>query len=562
MNRISIGRSNTNDIILPDPSVSRRHAELRSDGDGRYFLIDLDSTNGTYVRDGGEWVRIRQGFVAADERVQFGELVTTLGTLLGDGAAAEDAGPRTGTPEPRDDAIDETPPPSLMLPDERQEPSFRSDRDDLTEQDAEAREAMRRDTVALSPPRRRWVPWALGGAAILTIALVAAIFFWLQPRQSVTGAPEAAAPPTSGTTWQQSLGGADLERAHDLAVLADGTLAVAGSTTREGGPQSTAPWLLAVAPGGAELWSSVPQDTPGRPQAAAALTDGGVIAAGSVQRGPTASSDGWVARLDAEGAVAWSKDFGGDTARAFNDAVALAEGGAVLAGTTRSDASGDGWLVAIDGDGRVAWDKAVGGAGGQALYALAPAGDGGFFAAGVNDHEGAGAEDGWLLRLDAEGEVRWQVEAGGDKADYLVAVQPLPDGGAVAVGRSASGEGEGFDLWAVWVDAEGTVTLERRLGGDGYDAAAAVALADDGGVLVAGVHGSVEGQGEDGWLMKLDASNGSTVWERTFGGAATDRLAAVAVLDDGSIAVAGQTASGDAAGDDLWLMRLDAAGRF
>jgi len=563
MNRITIGRSNTNDIILPDPSVSRQHAELRSDGRGRYFLIDLDSTNGTYVRDGGAWVRIRQGFVAADERVQFGELVTTLGTLLGNGAAtAEDE--HAGEPEPRDDAIDETPPPSLALPDERREPSFRGDRDCMAGQDAEPREAMRGNTADPSPPRRRWVPWALGVTAMLIVGAAVAIYFWLQPRQTVTAEAAAPPPPTSGTTWQLSFGGADLERAHDLAVLADGTLAVAGSTTREGGPQSTAPWLLAVTPEGTERWSTVPQGASGRPQAAAALSDGGLIAAGSVQRGAMASPDGWAARLDADGAVVWTEDFGGDAAQAFNDVVALADGGAVLAGSTRVDASGDGWLVAIDGDGRVAWEKTVGGAGGQAFYALAPTGDGGFLAAGVDDHDSAGAEDGWLVRFDAEGEVRWQATAGGERADYLVAVQPLPDGGAVAVGRSASGEGarEDFDLWVVWVDAEGTVTLERRMGGDGYDAGTAVALAAEGRLLVAGVHSATEGQAEDGWLLKLDASNGSKVWERTFGGDASDRLAAVAALEDGSIAVAGQTASGDAVGDDLWLMRLDAEGEF
>ena len=43
-----IGRSKDCDIQLADPNASRRHAELRQEGSA-YWLIDLDSTNGSQV---------------------------------------------------------------------------------------------------------------------------------------------------------------------------------------------------------------------------------------------------------------------------------------------------------------------------------------------------------------------------------------------------------------------------------------------------------------------------------------------------------------------------------
>jgi FHA domain-containing protein len=43
-----IGRDHENDIVLDDPRVSRKHAEIRLRL-GRYTLYDLQSTNGTYV---------------------------------------------------------------------------------------------------------------------------------------------------------------------------------------------------------------------------------------------------------------------------------------------------------------------------------------------------------------------------------------------------------------------------------------------------------------------------------------------------------------------------------
>jgi hypothetical protein len=45
---VTIGRMPDCTVPLADPNVSRRHAEIRRDGD-RVFLIDLGSTNGTRV---------------------------------------------------------------------------------------------------------------------------------------------------------------------------------------------------------------------------------------------------------------------------------------------------------------------------------------------------------------------------------------------------------------------------------------------------------------------------------------------------------------------------------
>ncbi|HTT53589.1 MAG TPA: FHA domain-containing protein [Streptosporangiaceae bacterium] len=47
--RLRIGRAPGNDLVVPDLSVSREHAELRNLGHGRYEIVDLDSHNGTFV---------------------------------------------------------------------------------------------------------------------------------------------------------------------------------------------------------------------------------------------------------------------------------------------------------------------------------------------------------------------------------------------------------------------------------------------------------------------------------------------------------------------------------
>ena len=46
--RVVLGRSKDADVQVPDPNVSRRHAELRQEG-ATYWLVDLDSTNGIEI---------------------------------------------------------------------------------------------------------------------------------------------------------------------------------------------------------------------------------------------------------------------------------------------------------------------------------------------------------------------------------------------------------------------------------------------------------------------------------------------------------------------------------
>lgn len=47
-NRVVLGRSREADIVVDDPNVSRKHAELRR-GDGGWQIVDLGSTNGIKV---------------------------------------------------------------------------------------------------------------------------------------------------------------------------------------------------------------------------------------------------------------------------------------------------------------------------------------------------------------------------------------------------------------------------------------------------------------------------------------------------------------------------------
>jgi pSer/pThr/pTyr-binding forkhead associated (FHA) protein len=68
---ITIGRDITNDFVVNDAEVSRRHAQLTLEGD-RYKIEDLNSTNGTYI-DGQRL--IGPHLLAIGEIIMFGDNV-------------------------------------------------------------------------------------------------------------------------------------------------------------------------------------------------------------------------------------------------------------------------------------------------------------------------------------------------------------------------------------------------------------------------------------------------------------------------------------------------------
>jgi pSer/pThr/pTyr-binding forkhead associated (FHA) protein len=67
----NIGRSETNDIILQSPAVSKEHARIKYE-DGQFVIYDLASTNGTYVNG----VKINKRALSDGDEITFGDVKT------------------------------------------------------------------------------------------------------------------------------------------------------------------------------------------------------------------------------------------------------------------------------------------------------------------------------------------------------------------------------------------------------------------------------------------------------------------------------------------------------
>jgi len=67
-----LGRQSDCEFVIDDPLLSRRHCEVSAEGDGDYFLEDLNSTNSTFLNS-------RK--LAEKTRLQYGDRIV-IGTTI------------------------------------------------------------------------------------------------------------------------------------------------------------------------------------------------------------------------------------------------------------------------------------------------------------------------------------------------------------------------------------------------------------------------------------------------------------------------------------------------
>src|SRR5690349_12528952 len=96
---VTIGRVQGNDIVLPKGNVSKRHARIVLK-DGKFIIVDLKSTNGTYVNGR----KITSPLVVkAGDKIYIGDFILTLdeaGAVAG-ASPSQPAPPPDFAPQPQ-----------------------------------------------------------------------------------------------------------------------------------------------------------------------------------------------------------------------------------------------------------------------------------------------------------------------------------------------------------------------------------------------------------------------------------------------------------------------------
>jgi hypothetical protein len=282
----------------------------------------------------------------------------------------------------------------------------------------------------------------------------------------------------------------------------------------------------------------------------------------------------------------WDKLFGGTQNDYINSISKANEGNFVIAGSSTSndgDITGnhggkDGLIFKIDESGNKLWQKTLGGSGdeqiNQAIAAFVP--DGHLLVGYTTSNDGDvsgnhGLQDGWIIRVDQNGNKLWQVAIGGSGMDEALSVWEMSSYYYV-VGNTRSNDGDfnnnkgGQDVWILKLSMNGSKVWLKTFGGTLDDAGMAIQPTSDGNFIIAGYTSSSDGDitgnhgGKDALLIKIDA-DGNKIWSKTFGGTQDDVANSISLI--GGFVFTGYTLSNDGdvlgnhGGTDAWMVKTD-----
>jgi hypothetical protein len=290
-------------------------------------------------------------------------------------------------------------------------------------------------------------------------------------------------------------------------------------------------------------------------------TDGGYIIAGYTTSFGAGAEDVYLVKTDANGDTLWTRTYGG-TATDYGWSIQqTSDDGYIVAGWTKSFGAGgeDVYLVKTDADGNTLWTRTYGGSQYEEAWSVQQTTDGGYIITGYTYSFGAGGGDIWLLKTDANGDTLWTRTYGGSEYDDAWSVQQTSDGGYIVAGQTRSFGAGSYDLWLLKTDANGDILWTRTYGGGDVDYGRSVQRTPDGAYIVAGYTRSFGAGDMDLWLLKTDA-NGDTLWTRTYGGTAGEYTYSVQQTTDGGYIIAGETMSFGAGVWDVYPVKTDANG--
>jgi hypothetical protein len=245
----------------------------------------------------------------------------------------------------------------------------------------------------------------------------------------------------------------------------------------------------------------------------------------------------------------------------YRDAIRMDDGGYVLVKNAgpKDDQIGTGNDIVLERRDRsdsLVWSRWFGGVMDENVQGMTQLSDGGFLVFGETESFGRGA---WVVRTDAEGRELWNRTYGG-KMSVINAAIEMKGGEYALAGTSDAFSGKGQGAWLVMLGPEGTELWNRTFGGEVWDCAYSLAEYPKGGLVLAGVRMTTDtGKLQEGLLVRTD-SDGSTIWEKTFGGSGTDEIRSVVATRQDEIVFTGSSFSPGLTIDDFWVVKTDADG--
>lgn len=330
--------------------------------------------------------------------------------------------------------------------------------------------------------------------------------------------------------WKYITGGNSQVNFNDVIELKDGTIVAAGQTAATSGDvvktaSTNSAFIVRLKADGTFMWKYVfPSDASSTGEyisSLAATPDGGFVAGGKAisesgfftgtQKGGTKA---FIFKFDKNGNIKWRKVLQGSKSNIIS-ALAVNSDGDIYATCVTMSTDGDfsgirfnkirtenTVLLKLNKKGNLDWAEYLQGSGKSEFNALAVTDDGGCVVGGTftiyKRADGIytmnyGKRDGYVLRYNSKGQVCWSRLIGGADDDSVLGIVCIKGGFAV-VGQSKSSTedfqgykvGGGSDGYILYLNDEGKTTATVRLNGAQDDSAMDVAVLSDGSIAIAG----------------------------------------------------------------------------
>lgn len=266
-------------------------------------------------------------------------------------------------------------------------------------------------------------------------------------------------------------------------------------------------------------------------------------------------------------AMTYAISTGGSNNHQPRDMVKASDGGYAVSGFTTSFGDttyGDMFLTKHTAAGSAVWSTTWGSSTSSEVgIGLAAALDGGYFVTGHGNSYGAGGSDIIVAKFTSAGVFSWVKTWGGTGNEFVYDIVQTSDGGCAVAGITYGYGAGGTDIVLVKYTSTGGVSWATTWGGAGYEDGYSLVQSSDGGYVVVGATDSYgDAAAQDLAVVKF-TSSGVVAWSKVWGETGLyDVAQSITKSSDGGFVVAGYTESYGAGGSDVVILKYDSNGNL
>ena len=249
----------------------------------------------------------------------------------------------------------------------------------------------------------------------------------------------------------------------------------------------------------------------------------------------------WLTKLDSVGKVEWVRSFGGF----YNSLLQTTDGGYLVAGRG---------LIKLNPIGDIEWLWRTSH---EEFDSMERTADGGYILGGSTSLSGYYL---CVLKLSSTGSIEWKKKFGWNERWCRCYVKQTLDNGYICAGFTPTFGSGANDIFVIKLDANGENEWQKCYGGPDYEATSGIAIAKDGGYILAGVSESYSVGKEVLWILKL-FQDGQIEWQKYYSGIGVDETSGSRIIQtsDGGYIVSGTVDAIDSQ-DNFLIMKLSPIG--